>query len=87
LNFYYLAANLSYKPFTGAVNDKNNNQAGSSYIQANDCDLALNLGFSQATAISAGNQTLSLFAKGTSAIFYDLGVQCAYWPDVLSFLA
>lgn len=87
LNFYYLASNLSYKPFTGSKNDANNQQAGSSFIQANDCDLALNLGFSQATALPAGNQTLSLFAKGTSAIFYDLGVQCAFWPDVNSFLA
>jgi hypothetical protein len=87
LNFFYLAANLQFKAFTGQVDDKNGLRPGSSYIAANDCDLALNLGFSQATRLNAGNNVISLYAKGKEAVFYDLGVQCAFWPDVLSFIA
>lgn len=86
LNFFYLAANLQFKPFSNLKEEKGNLNF-SSYIQANDCDLALNLGFSQATHLNAGANTIALYAKGTEAIFYDLGVQCAFWPDVNSVLA
>jgi hypothetical protein len=82
LNFAYFANNASSNLhlFTGAADQGNKLTPGSSYAESQDCDLFIKVGFTQATELPAGFNTIRLVGKGKKGTkFIDLGVQCLFW--------